>query len=218
VRWRSAADLLPAPLRLSSPDAPEARYGQKRETAWTGDTVHVTDTCDDETPNLITDVPTPPATPSDVAVLPTIQAHLATRQLTPGEQLVDAGSVTADHRLTSRTAHGIDLMGPVADDQRWPGQAGNGFAAARCVIDWDAKDAIGPPGQRRVVWLERPDRHSHATVRMAFRKPVWGACASRADCPRAATAPRALVLHEREHDTALQSARVRQQTDAFKPA
>jgi transposase len=216
LRWRSAADLPPAPLRISSPYDPEARYGKKRETEWTGYKVHVTETCDDETPNLITDVTTTPATTSDFAVLPTIQAHLATRQLTPGEQLVDSGYVTSDHLLTSRTEHGIDLIGPVADDQSWQGQAGNGFAAARFVIDWDAKYAICPQGQRSVVWMERPDRHGHATVRIAFSKPVCGACASRADCTRAASAPWALRLRARDHYTALQTARVRQQTEAFK--
>jgi transposase len=218
VRWRRADDLPPAPLLLSSPDDPDARYGRKRETAWTGDQVHVTETCDDDTPNLITDVTTTPATTADFAVLPSIQAQLATRQLTPGEQLVDAGYMTADHLLTSRTEHGIDLLGPVAADQSWQGQAANGFAAAHFVIDWDAKHAICPQGQRSVVWMERPDRHGHATVRIAFSKPVCAACASRADGTRAATAPRALRLREREHDTVLQAARARQETDMFKKA
>ena len=189
VRWRTAEDLPPAPLLISSPYDPEARYGKKRETEWTGYKVHVTETCDDETPNLITDVTTTPATTSDFAVLPTIQMHLATRQMTPGEQLVDAGYVTSDHLLTSRGDHGIDLIGPTASDQSWQGQTANGFAAAQFVIDWDAKRATCPQGQQSVVWMERPDRHGHATVRIAFSKPVCGACASRADCTRAATAP-----------------------------
>jgi transposase len=161
-------------------------------------------------------VTTTPATTSDVAGLPTIQAHLAPRQLTPGEQLVDSGYVTSDHLLTRRTEHGIDLIGPVAADQSWQGQAANGFAAARFVIDWDAKYAICPQGQRSVVWLERPDRPGHATVRIAFSTPVGAACANRADCTRAATAPRALRIRAREHYTVLQAARARQQTDTFK--
>jgi transposase len=216
VRWRGADDLPPAPLLISSPYDPEARYGKKRETEWTGYKVHLTETCDGETPNLITDVTTTPATTSDVAMLPIIQANLATRQLTPGEQLVDAGYVTSDHLLTSRTAHGIALIGPVAGDQSWQGQAANGFAAAQFVIDWDAKYAICPQGQRSVVWMERPDRHGHPTVRIAFSKPVCAACTRRADCTHAASAPRALRLREREHYTALQTARVQQQTEAFK--
>ena len=106
--------------------------------------------------------------------------------------------------------------GPGHGDQRWQGQAANGFAAARCVIDWDATYAICPQGQRSVVWMERPDRHGHATVRIAFSKPVCAACASRADCTRAATAPRALRIRERDHYTVLQAARARQQTETFK--
>ena len=218
VRWRTAEDLPPAPLLISSSDDPEARDGKKCETAWTGDKVQVTATCDDETPHLITAVTTPPATTADGAVRPSLQTHLATRPLTPGEQLVDAGDVTSDHLLTSRADHGIALSGPVADDQRGQGQAANGFAAAQFVIDGDAKRAIGPQGHQSVVWREQPDRHGHATVRVAFSKPGCGACASRADCTRAATVPRALRRCERDHDAALQTARARQQTEAFTKA
>ena len=64
--------------------------------------------------------------------------------------------------------------------------------------------------------MERPDRHGHPTVRIAFSKPVCGACVRRADCTRAATTPRALRIHARDHYRALQAARVRQQTEAFK--
>jgi DDE family transposase len=149
-------------------------------------------------------------------MLPTIQAQLATRQLTPREQIVDVGSVTSDHRWTSRTDHGIDLIGLAMHDRSWQGQAGNGFAATQFVIDWDATYAICPQGQRSVVWMERPDRHGHPTARIAFRKPVCAACARRADCTRAATTPRALRIRERDHYTALPTARVREQTEAFK--
>jgi hypothetical protein len=111
--------------------------------------------------------------------------------------------------------HDRGLRGPARPDRRWQGQAGTGFAAAPCVIDWDAQYAICPQGQRSVVGRERPDRHGHPTVRMAFSKPVCGACARRADGPRAATAPRAWRLRERDHSTALEAARVRQQTAGF---
>jgi transposase len=215
-RWRRAEALPPAPGRSRAPYDPEARSGTKRETAWTGDTVHGTATCDDETPTLIPAGTPPPATTSDCAMRPTMQAHLATRQRPPPEQSVAVGSVTADPLWTSRTAHARDLIGPAMHDRSWPEQAGNGCAAAQCVIDWDATDALCPPGQRRVVWRERPARHGHPTVRMACSQPVGGAGARRADCPRAATAPRAWRIRERAHDTALQTARERQQTEACK--
>src|SRR5262245_46093842 len=81
----------------------------------------------------------------------------------------------------------------------------------------DVKDAIGPPGQWSVVWMERPARHGHPTVRLACSKPVCGAGTRRADGTRAATTPRALRMRERAHPLALQTARVRQAPEACKP-
>jgi len=149
-------------------------------------------------------------------MLPTIQAQLATRQLTPREQIVDVGYVTSDHLWTSRTEHARDLRGPAMHDRSGQGQAGHGVAAAQCGIAGDAKDAIGPPGQRSVVWMERPARHGHPTVRLACSKPVCGAGPRRADGTRAATTPRTLRIRERAHPLALQTARVRQAPEAFK--
>ncbi len=215
MRWRTAEDLPPAPLLISSPYDPDARYGKKRETEWTGYTVHLTETCEDDTPNLITDVTTTPASTSDFAVLPTIQDHLAARNVMPSEQIVDSGYMTSDHLLTSRTDHGVDLIGPVAADHSWQSQAGTGFAAAQFVIDWEGKQATCPQGQRSVVWMERPDRHGHATVHITFSKPVCAACSRRADCTRSTSAPRTLRVRERDHYAALHAARQRQQTAVF---
>jgi transposase len=216
MRWRTADDLPPAALLISSPYDVEARYSRKRDTEWTGYKVHLTETCDDDTPNLITDVTTTPATTADFDVVPTIQDNLADRKLTPKEQIVDAGYVSADKLLTSRTEHQIDLLGPVADDHSWQAKAGNGFAAAQFVIDWEAQQATCPIGQQSVVWMERPDRHGHATVHISFSKAACAGCARRQDCTQSATAPRTLRIREREHYIVLKAARERQQTELFK--
>ena len=216
MRWRRAEDLPPAALLISSPYDPDARYGKKRNTEWTGYKVHLTETCDDDTPNLITDVITTPATTADSTVLPTIQDNLDARKITPAEQIVDSGYISADHLLSSSTEHQIDLIGPAADDHSWQSKAGNGFAAAQFVIDWDARQATCPQGQQSVVWMERTDRHGQATTQITFSKPICAACARRADCTRSATAPRALLVRERDQYAALQAARERQQTDLFK--
>ena len=63
MRWRSAEDLPPGALLISSPYDADTRYCEKRTTKWTGYKVHLTETCEDDTPNLITDVQTTPATP-----------------------------------------------------------------------------------------------------------------------------------------------------------
>ena len=54
-------DLPPAPLLLSTPYDPEARYSRKRATEWVGYKVHLTETCDEDGPSIITDVATTPA-------------------------------------------------------------------------------------------------------------------------------------------------------------
>jgi len=216
MRWRAAEDLPPAALLISSPYDAEARYSKKRETEWTGYKVHLTETCDDDTPNLITDVTTTPATSADVDVLPTIQQNLAARQLTPKEQIVDAGYVSADHLVSSRTNHQIDLLGPVAENHSWQAKAGAGFGAAQFAIDWEAKVATCPQGERSVIWLEREDRHGQASVQIRFSKPVCGACVCRASCTQSQSAPRTLLVRERDHYLALVAARERQRSEIFK--
>ena len=93
LRWRLAEDVPPAAVLIRTPYDRDARDSNKRDSEWTGYKVHLTETCDDELPNLLTDVTTTPSPSADYDVLPTIQDHLASRQVTPGEQLVDAGYV-----------------------------------------------------------------------------------------------------------------------------
>ncbi len=63
--------------------------------------VHVTESCDDDAPHLVTDVHTTPATTSDFEMVPPIQAALAQQQTLPREHFVDAGYVTTNHLITS---------------------------------------------------------------------------------------------------------------------
>ncbi len=96
MRLREQQDLPPSALLLESPYDPDARFHTKRETSWTGYTVHLTETCDEDTPNLITQVATVPASTNDVEMTDVIQADLSTRDLLPGEHLVPlAGSFSA---------------------------------------------------------------------------------------------------------------------------
>ncbi len=95
ISWRTAEDLPPAPLLISSPYDPEARYSRKRETEWVGYKVHVTETCDEDTPHLLTDVTTTAAPTPDHAVTARVQQQLVARELPPAEHIVDTAYVTA---------------------------------------------------------------------------------------------------------------------------
>jgi transposase len=91
VRWRTAEDLPPHALLICSPYDPAARYATKRETHWTGDKVHLTETCDEGEPHLITKVETTSATTNDVELTGIIHSHLAAHALLPHEHGVDTG-------------------------------------------------------------------------------------------------------------------------------
>jgi len=74
-RWRQDGAVPPAPRLIHSPDDLEARYRLKRGMAWIGYKVHVTGTCDDDTPPVITHVETTPETTPDDKMLDPIHAN-----------------------------------------------------------------------------------------------------------------------------------------------
>ena len=77
VRLRATQDRPPGARLLQSPYDLDARFSTKRETSWIGYRAHLTETCDDETPHLITQVATVLATTNDVEMTDVIQADLA---------------------------------------------------------------------------------------------------------------------------------------------
>ncbi len=151
-RWWTAAELPVATDLISSPYDPDAQYSKKRDTEWTGYKVHLTETCDEDTPNLITDVATTPAPHTDHAETAAIQDRLAERALLPSVQLVDTTYVTAEHLVGSQKEHACTLLGPVAENYSWQARQGTGYALAQFAIDWEAQRATCPRGKRSVIW------------------------------------------------------------------
>ena len=218
VRWRAGGDVPPAERLIHSPYDVEARYSSKRGQPWLGYKVHLTETCDDDTPHLITQVETTPATMQDDAVTDRIQDDLAARGLPPAIHLVDAGYTTAGHLVTSRTEHGIDLVGPVAASAGWQARAGTGFDLDHFAIDWDARTVTCPQGKRSRSWEAGEAPTGRAQIKVRFHAGDCRACAWRAACTRRQTEPRALTLLPQAEYEALRAARQRQQTAAFKEA
>src|SRR4051794_31899652 len=98
---------------------PQAHLALKQSNAWIGYKVHLTETCEPETPNLITDVQTVLAPIADWDSLPVIHQALARRALLPNQHLVDSGYVDAALLVASRRDFSIDLVGPPRGDQHW---------------------------------------------------------------------------------------------------
>jgi len=76
-------ELPPSAQLISSPYDVEARFSRKRATMWVGYKVHLTETCEDNQPHLITQVATTVSTEADSDTLPQIQQGLAATSLLP---------------------------------------------------------------------------------------------------------------------------------------
>lgn len=215
-RWREDGDWPPAAVLIQSPYDPQARYGTKRDTPWIGYKVHLTETGDPAAPRLITAVQTTTATTADMTMLGHIHQGLAAQDLLPAVQLVDAGYTAADHLVRSQQRYGVDVGGPVPLDQNWQARAGQGFDVSCFAIDGDARVATCPAGCTSVKWLPTHDRHG-GTLSISNFGPRSAAGVSTVRTVHARAAkPRGITVRPQAEHVALQTARLRQTTAAFK--
>jgi transposase len=215
LRWREAPEMPPPADLITSPYDVEARYCTKRGIAWVGYKVHVTETCEDAQPHLITPVLTTPATTPDCVMGPAIHHGLAQRDLLPSTHLLDGGSVDADLLVTAQAQHQIDVVGPAFGSYSRQWRAGQGYDLSAFVIEWEAKQARCPQGQTSVKWTPGRDVSGDPVVRIRFDRATCRACPARSACTWAKDAPRQLTVRPQAHHEAIQAARQRQETAAF---
>ncbi len=215
VRWRAAEDEPPAALRLASPYDVEARIATKRSTTWLGYKAHLTETCDEDLPHLITHVQTTVATTPDYAAAAAIEQDLADQGLLPAEHLLDSGYVDADLLVEAQGQHGITMTAPVPPDHSWQALEQAGFDVTHFSIDWEARQVTCPQGHISNKWSETHDDHGNPVITVRFRKAVCGTCPVRQRCAHSASGPRSLTIRPRPQYEALHRARQEQQTAAF---
>jgi transposase len=200
--------------RIESPYEIEARYSSKRSMSWVGYKVHLTESCDEELPHLITDVHTTAATATDVKQLTLIQDGLAQNGLLPAQQLADSSYVCGSN-LVSSHARQIDLIGPSFKDNTWQAKADEGFDVANFHIDWEKKTVSCPEERQSIRWSETRTARGRSMIHIDFSPDDCSACPSRSSCTRAKDLPRTLTLQPREEHEAIQFARKRQKTQEF---
>ncbi len=217
LRWRSNDDLPPGKQFINSPYDSEARYGKKRETRWTGYKVHLTETCEEDAPHLITHVVTTVATTTDEAVTETIHAELEQTELTPRQHLLDSGYITAPILVSSQQRYGIEVIGPARVDVKWQANTEQGIDASQFLIDWERKPAICPEGQRGISWTPAIDHRTNEVIKIKFSTKDCGRCPRQVHCIRSAKKykRRTITIRPQAQHEALQAARRRQQTSAF---
>ncbi len=215
-RWRSNENIPPPSLIIASPYDLDARLGVKRNHGWIGYKVHLTETCDDDQPHLIVHTETTAATTPDWAMAEPIHTALATLDALPSRHVVDGGYVDADAIVTSRTRHDVELFGPVPLENSWQAKAACGFDLSHFEIDWQGQTVRCPTGQLSRSWTSTRDRFGQEVIYVKFAAADCLVCPSHEECTQARA--RSLTFRPQALYLALQSARQRQSTAAFKEA
>lgn len=215
LSWRSNDNIPPASILISSPYDPDAHLSIKRSTVWTGYKVHLTETCDEESPHLLINVETTAATTQDIEETEPIHHALAEKQLLPSEHVLDTGYVDGPHLVSSSRQYGIELLGPVIGDPSWQGRAGQGFSVSDFAIDWKAHQVTCPAGKTSRKWKWAYNGHGGDRIHVEFGKKDCLACPCRPQCTTAQSQPRQISFHPQAEHEAIQAARKRQTTQEF---
>ena len=216
LRWRTAAELLLPGDRLESPYDPEARFATKRSTEWRGYKVHVTETCDEDRPHLITDVQTTPAPLPDVTMTQPIEQALFERDLLPAEHFVDAGYTEAGWLVGSQRQLGLTVVGPLRANGSWQARNRQGYDVTQFQLDWKRQQAICPQGQRSRSWTPYYDRAGNPVISVKFSRPVCQRCPVRTQCTRSDRQARQLSVRVEADYAALTHLRAEQETSQWK--
>jgi transposase len=231
VRRRDAAPkgdgVPPARHRIASPYEPDARYATKRGLKWTGYKVHFTETCDPpepaaaadsrpgrgDHPNLITNVITTAASVADSAMTATIHTHLAGKDLTPAEHLVDSGYPSAQQLVKAARDHGITLIAPLLADNSTQARAGHGYDKAAFTVDFDARHSVCPQGHTSSSWSPATTGGAD-TIIVAWPLTACRPCPAKQLCTTGDR--RKIGVHPRDLHEAVTTARALQTTSEWK--
>src|SRR3989475_794740 len=171
VRFKASRELPPAAEGIESPYDGEARYRHKRDTAWTGYMVHVSETCEPTAPHLLTHVHTTPATVHEAQCTEPIQQALIDKDVPPQDHLVDAAYISSELLVHSRDAQGIILRGPTRPSQGWQTQIEGADTVDQCQIDFDKKQVRCPQGKVSTVWRGEVGRQGKAPYIFGLSPP-----------------------------------------------
>jgi hypothetical protein len=142
-----------------------------------------------------------------------IHDSLHSKDLLPGEHVVDAGYTCADLLLAAR-ARGITLLGPLLADTSPQARAG-GYTTAAFTIDWDTRQVRCPKGATSIGWSPCTQHGTQAIV-VKFAAATCRTCPDKPMCTTATRSGRQLTLRPRHVHEAVEQARAEQSTDQWR--
>ena len=202
-----------APSRTYDPDA---GYRTRSGTPWTGYMVHLSETCDEGTPRIVTNVLTTTADVHEARCTARIHEALALSKLVPSVHLADAAYIDAGHLVEAEEEYGIRLVGPARKDPSWQAKvkAEAGMAVAHTKdqfeVNWKEKIAVCPEGKRSASWGEYTDKARGDYVSVRFSARDCRACPSKPLCTEGES--RSLLMHPEKEHRALERTRELMQT------
>ncbi|MGC5260779.1 IS1182 family transposase [Streptomyces cyaneofuscatus] len=218
LRWRTAEDggLPPSAVAVVSPYDPTARYARRGHvTRWKGFVAHLTETCDPDGVNVITDVATTDATGYDAKALPGIHSRLSRRGLLPAEHLVDGGYTSLVHLEQAAREHQVTVTGPLPVNTTRQNRRNNGFGRDDFHIDFDRRQVTCPQGETSAGW-HGPYPTSSPTaaplIVARFTKSQCRPCPVRTRCTTTADSARSVGFPPRELRDLQLHVRAEQQT------
>jgi len=217
IHFRSDQNIPPAAQMISSPYDVEVTMTSNAHVWYTGYKVHLTESCDDDRPHLITHVETTLATEADSEVVEVIHAALDTQKCLPAEHLVDSGYGSGAAFVTSQEKYAVDLFGPSRPDMSWQAQTADAFDISHFQIDFEQRLVTCPQGHLSTHWYERTDSRGKPAILVKFPDKVCRACPVRERCTTSQKGRQVGFIPEPAF-SALQTARQREQTDTFKQA
>ncbi|MFN2122202.1 MAG: IS1182 family transposase, partial [Candidatus Promineifilaceae bacterium] len=204
VRFKSKKELANAPPGAESPYDPEARYRNRGKTKWVGYIGHVTETCDDDKPHLITHVTTTTADLHEVNATGAIHQALMDKGLPPSQHLVDSAYVDANLLVNSREKHGIVIIGPTRKNPSWQARTEGAYDHYQFEIDWENELIHCPQGKVSKSWYNYTSQ-GKPLVKVLFREEDCRPCQARYLCTKSAR--KVLQLPYREHYEVLKEQR-----------
>ena len=214
VRYLKQSELSSVKDAIESPYDSEARYCRRSEIKWVGYRVHLSETCDEETPHLLTHTYTTLAGVHEINTTTPIQQALIDKEIPPDKHIVDSAYVDAERLVSSRREQQIDLVGPARINPNWQSATEGGYGNEAFEIDWDKQQVRCPQNKRSNSWRQYRKKNGSAFVQVRFSRRDCVPCPARELCTRAKY--RTLKFFPHEKYEALRQARLRQKSEEGK--
>lgn len=216
VKRRESGNLPISTKRIDSPHETEARYTKRGKFDWLGYKVHLTETCDDYSPHLVTHVTTTVAPVHDITQTPIIHHALEYKKLLPAEHIVDSGFVNAELIVEGRKL-GVELVGPIMPNNHWQQREG-GYDTSMFEIDWEQQKVTCPQGKQSIKWAPKKEhRGGRILTNAIFSMHDCRPCPMNHLCVRQpGKQARHVAFRPREQYEVLQEMRAQQKTPEWR--